>query len=75
MQEAEEEASLNLGCYEDEVPNADLISLPADRHFDRLVSEDHYRSAFVANIEVIGADHRLDHYSVAVSWGNWGQKG
>jgi hypothetical protein len=40
----------------------------ADRHFDRLVNEERCRSTFVVDTEVIGVGHRLDHYSVAVSW-------
>jgi len=68
--EAAEEASSKFGYYEDEVPTEDLTSLPVDRHFDRFVSVDRYRSAFVANIRVIGVGHHLDHYSVRVSWGN-----
>ena len=48
--------------------NEDLTSLPADCHFDHLVSEDRCRSTFVVDTEVIGVGHHLDHYSVAVSW-------
>ena len=63
-----EEASSKLGCYEDEEPNGDLTSLPVDRYFDHLVSEDRYRSSFVVDTEVIGVGRHLDHYFVAVSW-------
>lgn len=38
------------------------------------MSEDHFRLAFVADTEVIVVGHHLDHYFVAVSWVNWGQK-
>jgi hypothetical protein len=62
-----EEPSSKAGCYEDEEPNGDLTSLPVVRYFDRLVSEDHYRSLFVVDTEVIGVGRHLDHYSV-VSW-------
>ena len=62
-----EEALLKFGSYEDETLNGDLTSLPADRHFDCLVSEDHCRSTFAMDTEVIGVGHHLDHYSVAVS--------
>ena len=45
-----------FGCYEDEKSNGDSTTLPADRHFDRPVSEDRYRSTFVVDTEVIVAD-------------------
>lgn len=71
----EEEASSKLGCYEDEESGGDSTSLLADRHFDRLVSEDRYHLTFVVDIEVIWEGRHLDHYSVAVSWCYyWGQK-
>jgi hypothetical protein len=47
--------------------NGDLTNLPADSHFDRLVSEDRCRSTFVVDTEAIGVGHHLDYYSVAVS--------
>ena len=34
------EASSKFGCYEDEKSNGNSTTLPADRHFDRPVSED-----------------------------------
>ena len=46
--------------------NEDLTSLPADCHFDRLVSKDRCRSTFAVDTEVIGVGHHLDHCSVAV---------
>ena len=63
--EVAEVASLKVGSYE---LNRNLTSLPTDRHFDRLVSEDRCRSTFVMDTEVIGVGHHLDHYSVAISW-------
>ena len=63
-----EEASSKFESYEGEMLNGDLTSLPADRHFDRLVSEDRCRSTFAVDTEVIGVGHHSDHYSVAVSW-------
>ena len=62
-----EEASSKVGSYEGETLIEDLTSLPAVRRFDRLVN-DHCRSTFVVDTEVIGVGHHLDHYSVAVSW-------
>ena len=61
---------LKLGCYEDGAPNEDLTSLLVERHLDPLVSEGHYRSTSVVDIEVIGVGHHLDHYFVEVSWRN-----
>ena len=49
------EALSKFGCYEDEKSNGDSTTLLADRHFDRPVSEDHYRSTFVIDTEVIVA--------------------
>ena len=69
-----EEASSKFGSYEGEMLNEDLTNLPADRHFDCLVSEDRCHSTFVVDTEVIGVDHHLVHYSVAVSWDYLGQK-
>ena len=63
-----EEALSKFGSYEGEMLNGDLTSLLADRHFDRLVSEDRCRLTFVVDTEVIGVSHHLDHHSVAVSW-------
>ena len=62
-----EEASSKIGGYEDEDLNGDLTSLLADRHFDRLESEDRCHSTFAGDTEVIEVGHRLDHYSVAVA--------
>ena len=66
--EVAEEASLKVGSYEDGMLNEDLISLPADRHFDRPASEDRCHSTFAVDTEVIVVGHHLDHYSVALSW-------
>lgn len=44
---------VKFGGYEDEMLNEDLTSLRADHHFDRLVSEDHWRLAFVVDTEAI----------------------
>jgi hypothetical protein len=63
-----EKASSKIGGYEDEMLNGDLTSLPADRHFDRLVSEDRCHSTFAVDTEAIEVGHRLDHHSVAVAW-------
>jgi hypothetical protein len=68
-----EEAS-KIGSYEGEMVTGDLTSLPADRHFDRLVSEDHCHLTFAMDTEVIEVGHHLDHWSEAVSWYYWGQK-
>jgi hypothetical protein len=54
-----EEAS-KIGSYEGEMLTGDLTSLPADRHFDRLVSEGCHLS-FAVDTEVIGVGHHLDH--------------
>ena len=51
------EASSKFGSYEGEMINGDLTTLPADRHFDRLVSEDRCRSTFVVDTGVIGVGH------------------
>ena len=68
-----EETSSRFGSYEGEILNVDLTNLPAECHFDRLVSEGRCLSTFVVDTEVIGVDHHLDHYSLAVSW-YWGQR-
>ena len=63
-----EEASSKIEGYVDEVLNEDLTSLPADRHFDRLESEDrYYHSTIAVDTVVIGVGHHLDHYPVVVS--------
>jgi hypothetical protein len=72
--EVAEEPSSKFGSYEGEMLNGDLTNLLADRHFDRLVSEDRCHSTFVVNIEVIEVGHHLDHYPAAVSWYYQGQK-
>jgi hypothetical protein len=72
--EVAEEPSSKIESYEGEMLNEDLTSLLADRHFDRLVSEDRWRSTFVVDIEVIEVGHHLDHYPAAVSWYYQGQK-
>jgi hypothetical protein len=41
-----------IGSYEGETLNRDLKSLPADRHFDRLVSEDRCHLTFAVDTEV-----------------------
>ena len=51
------EVSSKFGSYEGEMINGDLTTLPADRHFDRLVSEDRCRSTFVVDTGVIGVGH------------------
>ena len=63
-----------IGNYEGEMLNGDLTSLPVERHFDRLVSEEHCHLTFAVDTEVIGMGHHLDHWSVAVSCYYWGQK-
>ena len=50
-----------IGSYEGEMLNGDLTSLPVERHFDRLVSEEHCHLTFAVDTEVIGMGHHLDH--------------
>ena len=50
-----------IGSYEGEMIIEDLTSLPADHHFDRLVSEDHCHLAFAVDTEEIRVGHHLDH--------------
>ena len=55
-----EEAS-KIESYEGEMLIEDLTSLPADHHFDCLVSEDRCYLIFAVDTEVIGVGHHLDH--------------